>query len=66
MARPRPPIRENLAVRLASALVARRVLVTGASGYLGRALIPQLLDRGHRVHALVRLGSEKKIRQAPR
>lgn len=37
------------------------VFVTGASGYLGRALIPALLARGHAVRALVRAGSEHKL-----
>jgi nucleoside-diphosphate-sugar epimerase len=31
-----------------------QVFVTGASGYLGRALTAALLQRGHRVHSLVR------------
>lgn len=31
-----------------------RVLVTGATGYIGGRLIPRLLDRGHTVRALVR------------
>jgi nucleoside-diphosphate-sugar epimerase len=36
-----------------------RVLVTGASGFLGRALCPELTSRGHEVAALVRRpGSE--------
>jgi len=39
----------------------RRVFVTGGTGYLGRALIPILLERGHRVRALVRPGSERKL-----
>ena len=39
----------------------RCVLITGGTGYLGRALIPVLLARGHRVCALVRPGSEKKL-----
>ncbi|MBL9203191.1 MAG: NAD(P)H-binding protein [Opitutaceae bacterium] len=38
----------------------RRVLITGATGYLGRALVPVLVARGHRVRALVRPGSEGK------
>jgi len=39
-----------------------KVFITGATGYIGRALIPQLLARGHRITALVREGSEKKIK----
>jgi uncharacterized protein YbjT (DUF2867 family) len=34
------------------------VFVTGASGYIGRRLIPALLERGHRVRALLRQGSQ--------
>lgn len=37
------------------------MLVTGGTGYLGRALLPALVDRGHRVRALVRPGSESKL-----
>ena len=40
-----------------------RVFVTGSTGYVGRRVIPVLLNRGHRVVALVRSGSESK---APR
>ncbi|HEX7314041.1 MAG TPA: NAD(P)H-binding protein [Pyrinomonadaceae bacterium] len=39
----------------------RRVFITGGTGYLGRALIPLLLERGHDVRALVRRGSESKL-----
>jgi uncharacterized protein YbjT (DUF2867 family) len=39
----------------------RCVFVTGGTGYVGRALISQLLARGHDVRALVRPGSEKKL-----
>lgn len=37
------------------------VFVTGGTGYVGRPLITQLLERGHEVRALVRPGSEKKL-----
>src|SRR5262245_49473056 len=39
------------------------VFVAGSTGYLGRHAIPVLLERGHRVVALARKGSESK---APR
>ena len=39
----------------------RNVFITGGTGYVGRALIPRLLERGHEVRALVRRGSEIKI-----
>jgi uncharacterized protein YbjT (DUF2867 family) len=38
----------------------RRVFVTGATGYLGRRVIPELLRRGHSVRALVRPQSRAK------
>ncbi len=38
-----------------------RVFVTGGTGYVGRPLIAQLLERGHQVQALVRPGSERKV-----
>jgi uncharacterized protein YbjT (DUF2867 family) len=38
-----------------------RVFVTGATGYMGRHLIPALLARGHEVSALVRAGSEHRL-----
>ena len=37
------------------------VFITGGSGFMGRQLISLLLGRGHRVRALVRPGSEKKL-----
>jgi uncharacterized protein YbjT (DUF2867 family) len=37
------------------------VFVTGGTGYLGRELIPRLLERGHQVRALARPGSERKL-----
>jgi uncharacterized protein YbjT (DUF2867 family) len=39
---------------------ARRVFVTGATGYIGGRLVPLLLGRGHDVAALVRKGSESR------
>ena len=42
----------------------RSVFITGGTGYLGRALIPLLLERGHEVRALVRQGSESKLPKA--
>ena len=37
------------------------VFVTGGTGYIGRALIDALRERGYIVHALVRPGSEAKL-----
>jgi uncharacterized protein YbjT (DUF2867 family) len=42
-------------------VTAKTVFVTGATGYLGGALIPRLLARGHRVLALARHGSETRV-----
>ena len=39
----------------------RRVFITGGTGYLGSSLIPILLERGHRVRALVRPNSKGKV-----
>lgn len=39
----------------------RHVFVAGATGYMGRQLIPRLLARGHRVRALARRGSEARV-----
>jgi uncharacterized protein YbjT (DUF2867 family) len=39
----------------------RSVFITGGTGYMGRRLIPRLLERGHHVRALVRAGSEKNL-----
>jgi uncharacterized protein YbjT (DUF2867 family) len=37
-----------------------KVFVTGASGYMGRCLAPELIRRDHQMTALVRQGSERK------
>jgi uncharacterized protein YbjT (DUF2867 family) len=37
------------------------VFITGGTGYLGRPLISELVQRGHGVRALVRAGSETKL-----
>jgi uncharacterized protein YbjT (DUF2867 family) len=37
------------------------VFITGGTGYLGSSLIPILLERGHRVRALVRPNSQGKV-----
>ena len=39
----------------------RRVFVTVGTGYLGGALLPALLARGHEVRALARPGAEAKL-----
>jgi len=39
----------------------RSIFVTGGTGYIGGRLIPALIERGHRVKALVRKGSERKL-----
>ncbi|MGB9074436.1 MAG: NAD(P)H-binding protein [Terriglobales bacterium] len=39
----------------------QRVFITGGTGYMGTLLIPALLERGHRVRALVRSGSKGKV-----
>jgi uncharacterized protein YbjT (DUF2867 family) len=41
--------------------VKRQVFVTGGTGYIGRAAIGALLERGHQVRALVRSGSEARL-----
>jgi len=38
-----------------------KVFVTGGTGYIGSRLIPLLVERGYKVKALVRQGSEKKL-----
>jgi uncharacterized protein YbjT (DUF2867 family) len=39
----------------------QHVFITGGTGYIGSQLIPALLERGHRVRALVRIGSKGKV-----
>jgi uncharacterized protein YbjT (DUF2867 family) len=39
----------------------RTIFITGATGFMGRNLIPELLKRGHHVRALARPGSESKL-----
>jgi uncharacterized protein YbjT (DUF2867 family) len=39
----------------------RNVFITGGTGYIGRVLIPRLIENGHTVRALVRRGSEQKL-----
>lgn len=39
----------------------QRVLVTGATGYLGSRLVRALVARGHDVRALVRQGSQTRV-----
>jgi NAD(P)-dependent dehydrogenase (short-subunit alcohol dehydrogenase family) len=39
----------------------RHVFITGGTGYMGRALIPELLTRRHAIRALVRPGSEARL-----
>jgi uncharacterized protein YbjT (DUF2867 family) len=37
------------------------VFVTGGTGYIGGRLLPLLVERGHRVRALARPGSERRL-----
>jgi uncharacterized protein YbjT (DUF2867 family) len=39
----------------------KEVFITGATGYIGKRLTRQLLERDHRVIAMVRKGSEHKV-----
>ena len=41
----------------------RNVFVTGGTGFMGRALIQRLLERGHRVRALARASSAAAVPQ---
>ena len=42
-------------------MTSRNVFITGGTGYLGQRLIPELLEHGHTVRALVRQGSQAKL-----
>lgn len=42
------------------------LFITGATGFIGRALLPRLLRQGHRVRALVRPVSALKLPRHPR
>lgn len=44
-----------------SSAVSHSIFITGSTGYLGSRLIPLLMQRGYRVKALVRPGSEHKL-----
>ena len=46
---------------MSTAASARRLFITGATGYLGSRLIPLLLERGHHVTALARQESVRKV-----
>ena len=42
-------------------MLRRLIFAAGATGYLGRAVVPLLVERGHTVRALVRPGSEARL-----
>lgn len=42
-------------------MTGRSIAITGASGYIGRALTTELIERGHTVRALVRSGSQHRL-----
>ena len=45
----------------AEAAASRRVFIAGATGYMGKRLAGELIQRGHNVSGLVRAGSEKRL-----
>ena len=42
-------------------MLSHKIFVTGGSGYMGRRLLPLLVEHGHQVTALVRQGAEQKL-----
>ena len=46
---------------MAVASPARRIFLTGGTGYLGSRLIPLLIERGHHVRALAREASQDRL-----
>jgi uncharacterized protein YbjT (DUF2867 family) len=42
-------------------MTSRLLFITGATGYMGRALVPALIARGHRVRALARETSRHRV-----
>jgi uncharacterized protein YbjT (DUF2867 family) len=42
-------------------MTTHNVFITGATGYLGRALVPELVKRGHLVRALSRPASARRV-----
>ena len=42
-------------------VTSRLIFITGTTGYLGRALVPALIARGHRVRALARETSRHRV-----
>lgn len=39
----------------------RKVFITGGTGYIGSALMPELVKKGFEVHALVRDGAKRRV-----
>ena len=54
------------AVRMTGMSTTRRVLLTGATGAVGGALLPLLLDAGHDVTCLVRDPARARLPQGAR
>ena len=52
-----------MSVSAATLPTPQQVLVTGASGFVGRTLVPLLLQAGHRVTVLAR--DQQKLQQMP-